>query len=258
MAEKKQKKQRVDSLLISRKLCSSLKEAQALVYADKVYTHDRKIKKPSELLPFGSFLGLKGKESQYVSRGGDKLFGALEQLGLLEEIKGTTILDIGSSTGGFTDCLLQKGAKQVVAVDVGHNQLSWKLQKDPRVTSLEGTHIKDLQEKNKKPYDFIVADISFNSLENLAPYIACASTKQNFSLLLLVKPQFELPREKVPTGGVVTNDAHKKEAVEKAVITFEKLGLFFVSQVESPIKGRTGNTEIFIYLKKASLNPLSL
>ena len=251
MDEKKQKKQRVDHLLFERGLCSSLKEAQALVYANKIYTHDRKIKKPSEMLEAQSFLGIKSSSSKFVSRGGDKLLGAIKDLDLQHLVKDSLALDVGSSTGGFTDCLLQQGAKHVVALDVGHNQLAWRLQKDPRVTSLEKTHIKDIEEQHRKEYDLIVADISFNSLENLAPHLCSASKKNSFSLILLIKPQFELPRELIPKGGVVTNPEHHAEAVEKTVSCFESLGFSYVGQSKSSVPGRSGNLEYFVHFKKA-------
>ena len=138
----------------------------------------------------------------------------------------------------------------MTAIDVGYNQLSWSLIKNEKVKSIEKTHIKDLKTEDKKNFDLIVADISFNSLENLAPSIASASKKESFSILLLVKPQFELPRSDVPKGGVVTNHFDQKKAIQKAILSFENLGFSFLSQVDSPIKGRTGNTETFIYLKK--------
>ena len=180
MTKKRQKKQRVDLLLVERGLANNTKEAQALVYTGKVFNDHRKIDNPSEILDRDGFVGLKDAPRRFVSRGGEKLNGALKALDLTDTIEGSLVLDVGSSTGGFTDCLLQCGARHVVALDVGSNQLAWKLQKDPRVTSLEKTHIKDIKDENKEPFDLIVADISFNSLENLAPYIIEASTQKEF------------------------------------------------------------------------------
>lgn len=252
MTKKSHKKQRVDLLLVERGLANSAKEAQALIYTGKVFTRHRKIDKPSETIEKNGFLGVKDVPSRFVSRGGEKLFGALQSLNLFDSIQGIQALDVGSSTGGFTDCLLQCGADHVVSLDVGSNQLAWKLQKNPNVTSLEKTHIKDIKEDDKKPFDLIVADISFNSLENLAPYILKASTKDEFFLLLLVKPQFELPKDMIPKGGVVTSTEHQEEAIKNVISCLEGFGLTYIDQAPSPIKGRTGNAEFFVYFKKTN------
>lgn len=250
-SNKKSKKRRVDELLFHRELCRSLTEAQALVYAGKVYTKDRKINKPSELLGEEDFLGLKGtSKSNFVSRGGDKLKSALEQLNLLDFFKGKIVLDIGSSTGGFVDCALQNGAKLVLALDVGENQLSWELRKSSQVVSIEKTHIKDFSPEGYPDAQVILADISFNSLASLAPWVVQASQDSSLELLLLVKPQFELPKGLVPKGGVVVNEEDRLSACKIVEEAFLKLGFTLVATVESTTKGRTGNQESFLHFKR--------
>ena len=145
-SQKKEKKERVDKLLVERGLAASIKEAQALIYIGKIFTKDRKILNPSEKLGENAFLGTKeSSKSSFASRGGDKLLSAIKELGLEETFKNKTVLDIGASTGGFTDCVLSFGAKEVLALDVGTNQLSWELRQDERVTSIEKTSIKEFR-----------------------------------------------------------------------------------------------------------------
>lgn len=244
------KKIRVDLLLLEKKYCLSIKEAQALIYTGKVYTTDRKLMQPSELIDKESFVALKQEKKSFVSRGGDKLFHALVALKLLDKIKDRVVLDIGSSTGGFTDCLLQHGAKKVIALDVGSNQLSWTLRQDKRVISVEQTNIKNFNSENYPSFDLIVADISFNSLEKLAPFIAQASQSESTELLLLVKPQFELPRNVVPQGGVVENTEDRKKAIQNVSLSFTQKGFDLLGEVDSKIKGRSGNLETFLHFKK--------
>ena len=249
---KNKKKDRVDRLLVERKLASSNKRAQALIYTGKVYTQDRKILNPSEELPSDAFLGIKKdtKETNFVSRGGDKLLSAIEALKLEKLLPGIVALDIGASTGGFTDCLLKQGAHTVLALDVGTNQLTWELRQNNQVISIEKTNITEFEKENFPEVDFVVADISFNSLAKLSKAISQVSSQKNLKLLLLVKPQFELPKEKVPKGGVVTNEKDREEAIHSVEKAFKDLGFFLSGKADSKTKGRTGNQETFLYFQR--------
>ena len=249
--KKKTKKIRADELIFKKGLSESLEEAKALVYAGKAHTKSEKILKPSELLNEDSFIGIKRKQkSSFVSRGGDKLQSILSDLEEDFFFKGKTVLDVGSSTGGFTHCALKEGAIHVVALDVGSNQLSWDLRKDARVSSVEKTHIKDFKKDEHPVCDIVIADISFNSLSKLSPFIGAASDKEDLSLLLLVKPQFELPKDLVPKGGVVTNAKDRALALNSVEKAFQEQGFKLLKSIESKTKGRTGNQETFVHFKR--------
>jgi 23S rRNA (cytidine1920-2'-O)/16S rRNA (cytidine1409-2'-O)-methyltransferase len=188
----------------------------------------------------------------FVSRAGEKLWGAIADLGIKAEFAGAVVLDVGSSTGGFTDCVLQLGASSVIALDVGTNQLAWKLRTSKKVHSMEKTDIRDFRSDNFPPLDWIVADVSFNSLARLADSIQRASTRGHTKYLLLVKPQFELPVHEVAEGGVVADRLLRKKAVEAVVSAFSTFGIELVQAIDSRVKGRTGNQEIFVFLKQVS------
>jgi 23S rRNA (cytidine1920-2'-O)/16S rRNA (cytidine1409-2'-O)-methyltransferase len=183
-------------------------------------------------------------QSRFVSRGGEKLFSAITDLGLEQEFNGKVVLDIGASTGGFTDCLLQMGASKSIALDVGTAQLDWRLRQDPRVSSIEKTDIKDFNPVGFPEIDWVVADVSFTSLAKLIPSIRKAAPKAR--LLLLIKPQFELPRDRIPDGGVVTDDEDRHQAVETVKSALLKDGYNVVGTLDAKVVGRQGNREIFI------------
>jgi len=196
-------------------------------------------------------LRLKGAARRYVSRGGDKLAGALDDLGV--DPTGLSCLDVGASTGGFTDCLLQHGARHVVAVDVGRAQLHERLARDERVTSFEGTHARDLADLDVpagiEPFELVVVDVSFISIRRLLEAIAGRAAQAD--LLLLVKPQFEVGRERVGKGGVVRDAALRQASADEVVQAAEALGYREMARVDCRVPGPKGNVEIFVHLTRS-------
>lgn len=185
----------------------------------------------------------------FVSRGGQKLDGALQALGV--DVAGLRALDAGASTGGFTDCLLRRGAVHVVAVDVAYGQLAWTLRNDERVTVMERSNIRHLQASDiGDPVDLVVADLSFISLRTVKDAVSDL-TAPNGSLVLMVKPQFELPRDQVPAGGVVNDPALWRRAVADVVNGYRDAGFFLAGAAASPITGPKGNREFFVHLVRA-------
>lgn len=226
--------------------------------AGMVLAGDQKIDKPSMMVESGQQLRLKQESSRrYVSRGGDKIESAVMSLGIASIFKNCTVLDLGSSTGGFTDFALKRGAKLVIAVDVGHNQLAWELRKNPAVLVFESTHLRDLRQaasdrdliSELDSAKVVIADLSFTSLARLLPDIFAAAPAAT-EFLLLVKPQFELDVSLVPKGGVVSDPAHRKLAAELVDDGFKKNGFAPGIWVDSAVPGRTGNIEIFYYNRK--------
>jgi 23S rRNA (cytidine1920-2'-O)/16S rRNA (cytidine1409-2'-O)-methyltransferase len=179
----------------------------------------------------------------FVSRGGTKLAGALEGFDL--DVTGWRCLDVGSSTGGFTDCLLQRGAREVVAIDVGRGQLDWSLRQDPRVTVFEQTDVRDVEDLGA--FDLVVVDVSFISLRTVLKRVA--ELAHSAPVVALVKPQFEVGRKRVPAGGVVRDEALHEEAVAGVVTAAESLGLRSEAVIPSPILGAEGNREFFVLLR---------
>jgi 23S rRNA (cytidine1920-2'-O)/16S rRNA (cytidine1409-2'-O)-methyltransferase len=190
---------------------------------------------------------LKGELPRFVSRGGEKLDGALDDLGI--DVSGKRCLDIGASTGGFSDCLLQRGAASVVAVDVGRGQLHEKLRQDSRVRSLEKTNARVLSREHvPEPVDLVVMDVSFISLRQLLPTVAAVAGAA--TLLAMVKPQFEVGRERVGKGGVVRDDALRQEAVDGIGSFAAGLGYREAGRCESRVQGPKGNREVFLWLER--------
>lgn len=227
-------------------LCKDEQEALALIYAGLVIAEGQRVEKPGQELNKDSQIRIKTRS--FVSRGGEKLYGAILAFGLKSSFEGTSILDVGASTGGFTDCVLKLGAEKVLALDVGFNQLHWKLKTNSSVTSLEKTDIRDFDSKDYAPFDWILTDISFNSLENLAPCILKHASDKT-QCLFLIKPQFEVSPHEVPKGGVIKNEELWKASIEKVQKSLEKLGAKDIEVEASPIKGKTGNQEFFILFK---------
>jgi 23S rRNA (cytidine1920-2'-O)/16S rRNA (cytidine1409-2'-O)-methyltransferase len=184
---------------------------------------------------------------RFVSRGGEKLLAAITALNLKDDFIDKVILDVGASTGGFTDCVLQLGAKTSIALDVGTAQLDWKLRSDPRVIAIEKTDIKEFDAPADHVINWVLADVSFTSLAKLIPYIRKSAPKAR--LLLLVKPQFELPREKIPDGGIVTDDQDRALALELVVKALKSEGYTIEQTLDAPVAGRQGNREIFVLAK---------
>ncbi len=242
-------KQRIDKLLVERGLAESRERAQALILAGEVLVEERRIEKSGERVEVDAVVRLKSKPMKYVSRGGLKLEAALERFSIL--VEGCVCLDIGSSTGGFTDCLLQRGAAKVYAVDVGTNQLDWKLRKDPRVVSREQVNARNLNfEIIGEKVDLVVVDVSFISLELVFPALLQFS-KSGTQWVVLVKPQFEVGKGRVGKGGIVRDPELQSGAVEKVRQAAENCGLKVEGSVESPIKGMEGNREFFLWLAAA-------
>jgi 23S rRNA (cytidine1920-2'-O)/16S rRNA (cytidine1409-2'-O)-methyltransferase len=241
-------KHRIVDLLVLKGLAVDQAEAQALVMAGKVLADEQKVSKASETFPPEASLRILGSKSPFVSRAGEKLQAALEYFELKKFITDKVVMDVGSSTGGFTDCVLQLGARKVYAVDVGTNQLAWKLRTDPRVVAMEKTDVRDLDLATYADIEMVVLDISFNSLARLLPPLLAKLGDRPFKLLALVKPQFELPRAEVPDGGIV-EDPHKiAKAVDIVAQEIARAGFGQITSFHSPVKGRQGNQEVFIYL----------
>lgn len=243
------KKLRLDHLLVARGLFPSREQAQRAIMAGEVKVGTRVASKASELTDEQAELTTKGRR-QFVSRGGIKLQGALDHFKL--DVTGTVALDIGASTGGFTDCLLQRGAAKVYAVDVGHDQLAWKIRNDPRVIVLEKINARELSQQHvPQKVDLCVIDVSFISLTLiLSP--AFASLRLGGHLLALIKPQFELQRGQVGRGGVVRDPTLHKEAQRKVSEFVEAAGQEVIGVVPSTITGAEGNQEFFVCVRKRS------
>lgn len=243
---------RADVLLVSRGLAPSRAAAQALVLAGEVHTENTRIDKPGTLLPEDAAITVRSGP-RFVSRGGDKLDGALAALepqGL--DVRGLACADVGASTGGFTDCLLQRGAARVAAIDVGKGQLAHRLREDPRVTVMEGTNARDLHAADL-PFavDLAVVDASFIGLGALAPALA-RITRPGGQLVALVKPQFEAGREAARRGrGVIRDEATRLAAVASAREALTREGFEVIAEIDSPLRGPKGNLERFVWARRA-------
>lgn len=237
-------RKRLDTLLVELGLAESRQKAQALVIAGLVTVNGAPANKPGTAVADGDQVSVKGKDHPYVSRGGVKLAHALDVFHV--DPSGMTCLDIGSSTGGFTDCLLQRGAIKVFAVDVGENQLDYRLRTDPRVITIEGVNARNMDlSLITDPIQLVVADVSFISLRLVIPPIL-PSVVEGGRLVLLVKPQFEAGREKVGKG-IVRDEKVHEEVLESLGGFFESIGLVKEGVCESPILGKKGNKEFFVY-----------
>ena len=237
-------KQRIDQLLVTRGLAESRARAQALVMAGLVYVRDRKIDKSGLQVPEDEDISVKGRDHPWVSRGGIKLAHALDRFGL--DPAGAVAMDIGSSTGGFTDVLLQRGAEHVFAVDSGTNQLAWKLRQDPRVTVREQTSARTLTpELIDRPCDWVVCDASFIGLGKVLER-PLALAARDCRLVALIKPQFEVGRGEVGKGGVVRDPALRARVCDEVRRWLESTGWVVDGLVESPITGPEGNVEFLI------------
>jgi 23S rRNA (cytidine1920-2'-O)/16S rRNA (cytidine1409-2'-O)-methyltransferase len=238
-------KQRVDQLLVERGLAESRAKAQALIMAGLVFAGERRIDKPGQQLSAETALDVRGQDHPWVSRGGLKLAHGLEHFGLSTE--GRVAIDVGASTGGFTDVLLQKGASKVYAVDVGRGQLAWKLQTDSRVVRLDKTNARSLNaDMIPDPVQAIVCDASFIGLETILP-AALALAAPGCFLVALIKPQFEVGAGRVGKGGIVRDPALHAEVCERIEAWLAGLpGWQVLGVTESPVKGAEGNTEFLI------------
>jgi 23S rRNA (cytidine1920-2'-O)/16S rRNA (cytidine1409-2'-O)-methyltransferase len=240
-------KQRADLLLVERGLAPTRERARALILAGKVFCGERRIDKAGQLLPGDTTLSVRGGDIPYVSRGGVKLAGALDAFGL--DPSGSVAADFGASTGGFTDCLLQRGAQRVYAIDVGRAQLHDKLRRDPRVRVMERCNARHLQRADlPEPVDWIVIDASFIGLAKLLP-AAHALLVPGGTVLALVKPQFEVGRERVGKGGVVRDAEARRDAIAQVVREAQAIGFELAGQADSVLAGPAGNLECFLWLR---------
>jgi 23S rRNA (cytidine1920-2'-O)/16S rRNA (cytidine1409-2'-O)-methyltransferase len=244
-------RERIDKLLVDRGLAESRTRAQAMIMAGLVLVDEQRVDKPSHLYDPASSIRVKGSDdpaTRYVGRGGLKLEAALREFQL--DVTGFTCLDVGASTGGFTDCLLQHGAAKVVALDVGHNQIDWRLRNDPRVEVREGVNARYLQPQDfPQKFDLAVMDVSFISATKVLPAIVPLIVTGG-AIVTLVKPQFEVGRGEVGSGGVVRDAAKRVKAVDEVNAAAAALGLEVVNVIESPIQGAEGNVE-FLALYRA-------
>jgi len=249
--KKNSAKVRLDQLLVQRGLAQSRERAQALVIAGKVLVDEQKILKSGTSVDLESEIRLLGEELKYVSRGGIKLERALEYWKV--DVNGKVCMDVGVSTGGFTDCLLHRGAARVIAVDTGHGQIAHKLRADPRVRLLENTNARYLTRDHVgEAVDLIAMDVSFISATLvLRPVISAAFPEHRTewpgrSVILLVKPQFEAGREHIGKGGIVRDPEVQQQALEKVKLAVSPLGPLSIDAIESPIRGAEGNREFLL------------
>ncbi|OIP59277.1 MAG: TlyA family rRNA (cytidine-2'-O)-methyltransferase [Nitrospirae bacterium CG_4_10_14_0_8_um_filter_41_23] len=256
-------KERLDKILVSKGLVKSREMAKAIVMEGKVFVDGKKITKSGTSVSGTSAIYLKEGDLPYVSRGGLKLEAAIYFFSI--DLNNKIIMDVGSSTGGFTDCLLKMGARKVYCIDVGYGQLAWSLRKDPRVVVMERTNIRNLTEivKSQKSkvksleledliksnIDMATVDVSFISLKKVIPHVLGFLRKEG-EVLALVKPQFEVGKGEVGKGGIVREEEKRVKAVKDVKEDLEKLGLKTVGIFQSPITGQKGNIEFFLYMKR--------
>ena len=243
-------KKRLDLILVEREIFETREKAKREIMAGNVLINEKVETKAGTMFKDTKDLNIRIKDRlKYVSRGGLKLEKAIEVWNL--DFKDKLVLDIGASTGGFTDCALQNGAKRVYANDVGTNQLDWKLRNDERVVSLEEKHIKDLEieDLGNNKVDFIVIDVSFISLTKVIGYFD-RFLKENSQVVMLIKPQFEVGKEKIGRNGIVENEEYHNEAIKKIINFIKDLGYELLGVEDSPIKGTKGNKEFLMLIKK--------
>ena len=242
-------KKRLDLILVEREFFETREKAKREIMAGNVIVNEQVVIKAGTMFKDNDELNIRVKDKlKYVSRGGLKLEKAIKAWDL--DFSDKLVLDIGASTGGFTDCALQNGARRVYSVDVGKNQLDWKLRNDEKVVSLEEMHIKDLKEEDieNKKVDFIVIDVSFISLKKVIPYFK-KFLAQSGKIVMLVKPQFEVGREKIGRNGVVENEEYHNEAIKKIISFSKDEGYELIGVEDSPIKGAKGNKEFLMLIK---------
>ena len=243
--------ERIDKLLVQLALADSRTKAQAMVMAGVVLVNEQRVNKPSDLIPAGAEIRIKGSDdpaSRFVGRGGLKLEAALRQFEI--DVEGLICLDVGASTGGFTDCLLQNGAVKVVAVDVGHNQIDWKLRTDQRVEVREGVNARYLKPEDfETKFGLAVMDVSFISATKVMPAIT-PLLKDDGRLITLIKPQFEVGKGEVGKGGIVRDPQQHERVVKEVNNAARELGLDVFGVIESPIHGADGNVEFLALYQK--------
>jgi 23S rRNA (cytidine1920-2'-O)/16S rRNA (cytidine1409-2'-O)-methyltransferase len=243
-------KTRLDKLLVARALVPSRERAQSLILAGKVLVNEQKVEKAGASVEEGATIRLLGEDLRYVSRGGLKLEHALERWQL--NVQGKVCLDVGASTGGFTDCFLQHGATRVIAIDTGAGQIAMKLRQDARVRLLENTNARYLTRPQLgETVDIIAVDVSFISAALILPQVIAATfpdgeSRRGRSIIVLVKPQFEVGRDNVGKGGIVRDESAQRAAVDKIRACLKNLGCASVEETDSPILGAEGNREFLL------------
>ena len=244
-------KERLDKLLVQRGLVGSRERARAMILAGQVIVDDHRVDKVGLQVVVDAEIRLKGEDIPYVSRGGLKLEKALHEFNL--ELLNRVALDVGASTGGFTDCLLQHGVRKVFAVDVGYGQLAWKLREDSRVINLERCNIRHLErEQLDEIPDLAVIDASFISLQKVLPR-TLELLAIEADVIALIKPQFEVGKTQVGKGGVIKDAALQAQVVENIKLLAEDLNCRVLGLIDSPILGQKGNREFLIHLKKCKI-----
>ncbi|HQK99209.1 MAG TPA: TlyA family RNA methyltransferase [Smithellaceae bacterium] len=241
------KKLRLDRLLVERGLALTVDKARALILARSVKVEGESVDRADAKVPIDADIAIKGTDTPYVSRGGLKLRGALDHFAL--GVEGRVVIDVGASTGGFTDCLLQAGAKKVYALDVGYGQLAWKIRQDPRVVVIERTNIRhyDGRDFDERP-SLAVIDVSFISLKTVLPAVAPLLAGGGL-VLALIKPQFEARREEVGPDGVISDESVQRRVMDEIRDVCPSVNLDAIGMCESPITGPAGNREFFILAK---------
>lgn len=241
----RKKRKRLDVLLVEKGMTEDLKKATALILGGVVLVEEQRVDKPGTLIEPTSTIRIKSQNNKYVSRGGLKLEAALQKFEV--QIQETVCLDLGASTGGFTDCLLQHGARKVYALDVGSGQLHWNLQQDPRVVIRDSVNVRFLDPSMiDDPVDLIVIDVAFISLRLIFPRLKLFPSAE---IIALVKPQFEALREEVGPGGIIQDRQLQREIVDRVKVAAANEGLDFLGEVASPLKGQKGNQEYFLLFK---------
>jgi 23S rRNA (cytidine1920-2'-O)/16S rRNA (cytidine1409-2'-O)-methyltransferase len=248
MKKGKVSKIRLDDLLVGRGLAEDREQAQALILAGAILVSDRPADKAGTPIPADAEIRVRGESCPYVSRGGLKLRGAFDAFGI--DPAGLTAIDVGASTGGFTDCLLQAGAAKVYAVDVAYGQLAWRLREDPRVVGIERTNIRTFEGNTiADRIDIAVIDVSFISLKLVIPPVL-KLIEDGALLVVLVKPQFEVGKDEVGNHGVVRDPALHRRVLAEIEACGRDLGLAILGRCDSPLKGPAGNREFFICFRK--------
>ena len=240
-------KERLDKIVLARGLAETRARAQAMVLAGKVLVREQRVDKPGQMIDADADIRIKGETLRYVSRGGLKLEAALRHFGVSPD--GKTAIDIGASTGGFTDCLLQHGVSEVWAIDVGHNQLAWRIRQDPRVVVLEGQNARELDpEQFPVQFDLATVDVIFISLTKILPALL-PCLQQTADCIALIKPQFEVGKGEVGKSGVVTDPVKHRRVLNEVIESAAATGFVAVDLIESPILGAEGNREFLVHLK---------